>query len=112
MTSRVAQSPSACDVVIPLFSIGGFLTLLVISPDFSLDLACAYSTFECVAGRDTSPPSSSAGVKHPRSNLRKKNTFLNVFEAIHSNSFSDIVTKYNIHFCVCFTICILLFDTF
>ena len=37
---------------IPLFSIGGLLSLLVISPDFSLDLACAYSTFKYVAGRD------------------------------------------------------------
>ena len=53
MTSRIAQSPAACDVVIPLFSIGGFLSLLVISPDFSLDLARAYSTFKYVAGRDT-----------------------------------------------------------
>ena len=50
--SRVAQSPAACDVVIPLFSIGGFLSFLVISPEFSLDLARAYSTFECVVGRD------------------------------------------------------------
>ena len=45
VTSRVAQSPAACDVVIPLFSISDFLSLLVISPDFSLDLAYAYSTF-------------------------------------------------------------------
>ena len=45
VTSCVAQSPAACDVVIPLFSIGGFLSLLLISPDFSLDLAYAYSTF-------------------------------------------------------------------
>ena len=54
VTSRVAQSPAACDVAIPLFSIGGFLSLLVISPDFSLDLARAYSTFKYVAGRDNS----------------------------------------------------------
>ena len=80
MTSSVAQSPAASDVVIPLFSIDGFLSLLVTSPDFSLDLARAYCTFEYVAGRNTSTPSSSAGVKHPRSNLRKKNTFINVFE--------------------------------
>ena len=52
MTSRIAQTPAACGVVIPLFSIGGFLSLLVISPDFSLDLARAYSTFKYVAGRD------------------------------------------------------------
>ena len=45
VTSRVALSPAACDVVIPLFSIDGILSLSVISPDFSLDLACAYSTF-------------------------------------------------------------------
>ena len=64
----------------PLFSIGGFLSLLVISPNFSLDLARAYGTFKYVEGGDTSPPSSSAGVKHPRSSLRKKNTFINVFE--------------------------------
>ena len=43
--SRISQYPAACDVVIPLFLIGGFLSLLVTSPDFSLDLACAYSTF-------------------------------------------------------------------
>ena len=53
MTSRVAQSPAACDVVIPLFSIGGFLSLLVISPNFSVDLARAYRTFKYVAGRDS-----------------------------------------------------------
>ena len=44
VTSRIAQSPAARDVVIPLLSVGGFLSLLVISPDFSLVLACAYST--------------------------------------------------------------------
>ena len=43
VTSRIAQYPAVCDVVIPLFSIGAFLSL-VICPDFSLDLACAYST--------------------------------------------------------------------
>ena len=45
VTSRIAQHPTVCDVVILLFSIGGFLSLLVTTPDFSLDLACTYTIF-------------------------------------------------------------------
>ena len=112
VTSRVAQSPAACDVVIPLFSIGCFLSLLVISPDFSLDLACAYSTFKCVAGRDTSPP--------PLVRARGWSIRNRIFgRRIHSLIFlkiyiqiQNVNDEYNIHFGVCFTICILLFDTF
>ena len=87
MTSRIAQSPAACDVVIPLFSIGDFLSLLVISPDFFLDLAYAYSTFKYDTGRDTKLKKNAIvfkNVLHCYYKRKQRNVCYNFLQSLYS----------------------------